>query len=51
MGAGNDPGRPDCFSALYERVNDPKDEDSWMEKMQKEISHVLSNLWGAAVWG
>ena len=43
---------PDCFLLFMNVVNDPKDEDSWMEKMQKEISHVLSNFMGVrAVWG
>lgn len=43
---------PDCFLLFMNVVNDPKDEDSWMEKMQKEISHVLSNFMGVrTVWG
>ena len=43
---------PDCFLLFMNVVNDPKDEDSWMEKMQKEISHVLSNFRGVrTVWG
>ena len=43
---------PDCFLLFMNVVNDPKDEDSWMEKMQKEISHVLSNFMGMrTVWG
>ncbi len=43
---------PDCFLLFMNVVTDPKDEDSWMEKMQKEISHVLSNFMGVrAVWG
>ena len=37
---------PDCFLLFMNVVNDPKDEDSWMEKMQKEKSHVLSNFMG-----
>ena len=43
---------PDCFLLFMNVVNDPTDEGSWMEKMQKEISHVLSNFMGVrAVWG
>lgn len=43
---------PDCFLLFMYVVNDPTDEGSWMEKMQKEISHVLSNFMGVrAVWG
>ena len=43
---------PDCFLLFMNVVNDPKDEDSWREKMQKEISHVLSNFMGVrTVWG
>ena len=43
---------PDCFLLFMNVVNDPKDEDSLIDKMQKEISHVLSNFMGVrTVWG